>query len=325
MLGYVIRRILYILPLLLLVNAITFVLFFMINSPDDMARAHLGNKYITPDQISQWKVAHGYDKPLYYNKSQQGDKKWLDTLFVKELSQQFSFHFGRSDQGRDINADIGQRFWPSLALALPAFILSFYSNLLFALLLVLLRYSPWERWGNTLTLLGLSISGLFYIIGGQYLIGKVMKIVPLSGYQSGWFALPFLCLPVAVSVISGLGPGVRWYQNLLLTALDQPYVKTARASGLSEWRTLTHHVLPNALLPILTSVVALIPSLFLGSLLLESFFGIPGMGSYMIEAIQAQDFAIVRVMVFLGTLLYIVGLILTDLSYAWADPRIRLS
>ena len=106
--------------------------------------------------------------------------------------------------------------------------------------------------------------------------------------------------------------------------MDKDYVRTARAKGLGEARVLFGHVLRNAMIPILTGAVVVIPRLFLGSLVLESFFGIPGLGSYTIEAINAQDFAVVRTMVFLGSVLYIAGLILTDLSYTLVDPRVRL-
>jgi peptide/nickel transport system permease protein len=102
-------------------------------------------------------------------------------------------------------------------------------------------------------------------------------------------------------------------------------VRTARAKGLSEAAVLFRHVLRNASLPILTSTVAVLPLLFLGSLIMESFFGIPGLGSFTIDAINAQDFAVVRAMVFLGSVLYIIGLILTDISYTLVDPRIRLA
>ena len=126
-------------------------------------------------------------------------------------------------------------------------------------------------------------------------------------------------------VVAGIGAGARWYRTLFLEEANQDYVRTARAKGASELRILFRHILPNALIPILTGVVVLIPSLFMGSLLIEAFFGIPGLGSYMLDAIKSQDFAIVRSMVFIGSILYIVGLILTDISYTWADPRVRLN
>ena len=169
----------------------------------------------------------------------------------------------------------------------------------------------------------MSISGLFYIIGGQYLVSKVWKLVPISGYGGGIDAWRFLILPMVIGVISGIGSSARWYRTIFIEEISRDYVRTARAKGLSEVTVLFRHVLRNAMIPILTGVVVVIPLLFMGSLLTESFFGIPGLGSYTIDAINAQDFAVVRAMVFIGSLLYIVGLILTDLSYTFVDPRIR--
>jgi peptide/nickel transport system permease protein len=170
----------------------------------------------------------------------------------------------------------------------------------------------------------MSISGLFYIIAGQVLFSKIWHWVPISGYSEGWDAFKFLILPVAIGVFAGLGAGVRWYRSIFLEEINKDYIRTARAKGLSEIKLLFGHLLQNGLLPILTGVVVVIPTLFMGSLIMESFFGIPGLGSYTIDAINAQDFAIVKSMVFLGSVLYIIGLILTDISYTVFDPRVRL-
>jgi peptide/nickel transport system permease protein len=170
----------------------------------------------------------------------------------------------------------------------------------------------------------MSVSSLFYIIGGQYLVGKLLRLVPISGYEGGLDAVKFVVLPVLVSLAAGVGSGIRWYRTLFLEEMNRDYVRTARAKGLAEHAVLFKHVLRNALIPILTGVVAVLPLLFLGSLITEAFFGIPGLGSYTIDAIGQQDFAVVRAMVFLGSVLYIVGLLLTDLSYTLADPRVRL-
>jgi peptide/nickel transport system permease protein len=170
----------------------------------------------------------------------------------------------------------------------------------------------------------MSISGLFYIIGGQWLISKLWHLVPISGFGSGFDVWRFTVLPVTVAVIGGAGGAIRLYRTLFLEEINKDYVRTARAKGLSEPRVLFRHVLHNGLIPVLTGVVVAIPSLFIGSLVLESFFGIPGLGSYTIEAIQQQDFLVVRAMVFLGAVLYIIGLIMTDVSYTIADPRVRL-
>ena len=156
------------------------------------------------------------------------------------------------------------------------------------------------------------------------MISKLFHLVPISGYDYGSDSIKFLILPVIISVIYGIGSGTRWYRTLFIEEVEKEYIKTARSKGLSEASIMMNHVLRNALIPILTGVVVLLPLLFLGSLIVESFFGIPGLGSYTIDAIQRQDFAIVRSMVFLGTVLYIIGLILTDISYTIVDPRVRL-
>jgi peptide/nickel transport system permease protein len=148
--------------------------------------------------------------------------------------------------------------------------------------------------------------------------------VPISGYAGGGDAAKFIVLPALIGVVGGIGAGSRWYRTLFLEEMTRDYVRTARAKGLAEASVMFRHVLKNAMIPILTGVVAVIPLLFMGSLLSESFFGIPGLGSYTIDAIQAQDFAVVRAMVFIGSVLYIFGLLLTDLSYTLVDPRVRL-
>jgi peptide/nickel transport system permease protein len=170
----------------------------------------------------------------------------------------------------------------------------------------------------------MSISSLFYIIGGQYVFSKVWDLVPISGYSPGLDAFKFLILPVVIGAASGIGSGARWYRTIFLDEMGKDYVRTARAKGLAETTVMFKHVLRNGMIPILTGVVVVIPTLFLGALIMESFFGIPGLGSYTIDAIQAQDFSIVRSMVFLGSVLYILGLLLTDISYTLADPRVRL-
>ncbi len=325
MVAYILRRILYAIPILIGVNIITFALFFMVNSPDAMARAQLGARHITQTEVDRWKEEHGYDKPLFYNGTQAGMKTITDTLFYKKSVSLFTFHFGQSDQGSNIGYDISQRMWLSLAIAIPTLFLGLLINITFALFLGLFRATYFDTFGVIVCVIIMSISSLFYIIAGQYLFGKMLRWVPLSGYHGGLEAFKFLVLPIAIGVFSGIGASTRWYRTVFLEELHKDYVRTARAKGLSEINVLYKHVLKNALIPIFTGVVVIIPTLFLGSLILESFFGIPGLGSYTIDAIQQQDFNIVRVMVFLGTLFYIFGLILTDLSYVWVDPRVTFT
>jgi len=324
MLAYIIRRMLYAIPILIGVNLITFALFFVVNTPEDIARMQLGAKRVTPEAIEKWKAEHGYDKPLLYNAAANGTDKISDTIFFDKSVRLFVFDFGNADDGRSIGHEISTRMWPSLALALPTFLIGLLFNVTIALLMAFFRATYLDFWGVVLCVAMMSISGLFYIIGGQYLISKLWNLVPISGFSGGFDAFKFLALPVAVGVIGGVGSGARWYRSFFLEEMGKDYVRTARAKGLSENVVMFRHVLQNAMIPILTGVVVVIPTLFMGSLISESFFGIPGLGSYTIDAIQAQDFAIVRAMVFMGSVLYIAGLLLTDISYTLVDPRIRL-
>jgi len=323
MLAYILRRLLYAIPILIGVNLITFALFFIVNSPDDMARMQLGGKRVTPEAVVRWKAERGYDKPLFVNAEAAGAGMLTETILFTKSARLFVGDFGRAEDGRDIAREISTRMGPSLAIALPTFILGLFVTVSLALLLAFFRASYLDFWGVVLCVAMMSISGLFYIIGGQYLISKLWRLVPISGYSAGLDAWKFLILPVAIGVFSSIGSSTRWYRTIFLEEINKDYVRTARAKGLSEITVLFRHVLRNAMIPILTGVVVVIPMLFLGSLLTESFFGIPGLGSYTIDAIQAQDFAVVRAMVFIGSVLYIVGLILTDISYTLVDPRIR--
>ncbi len=325
MFAYISRRILYAIPILIGVNLLTFALYFLVNSPDDMARMHLGTKYITQEGIDKWKTERGYDKPLFYNKKEENYKKLTDTIFYNKSVKLFLFDFGSADNGRNIGFDISQRMWPSLAYAIPVFLVGMLVNISFALLLVFFRATYVDLWGVILCVVMMSISAIIYIIAGQYLVGKLLLLVPISGYAPGLSAIKFLILPVIIGIVSGVGASARWYRTIFLEEINRDYVRTARAKGLSELRVLFSHVLKNAMIPILTGAVVAIPLLFMGSLLMESFFGIPGLGSYTIDAIRSQDFAIVRAMVFLGSVLYIIGLVLTDISYTLVDPRVRLS
>ncbi len=325
MIRYMIRRTLYAIPILFGINLLTFALFFMVNTLDDIARMHLGNKHVEQHAVDEWKEVHGYNLPLFFNEKQSGFNQIRDTLFFQKSLKLFTFEFGISDEGRDISQDITYRMWPSLAIAIPILFLDILTNIVFAMSMVFFRTTYLDLSGVIICIILMSISSLFYIIGGQYLFGKLLRLFPISGYDGGLNALKFITLPVIVAVLGQIGSGSRWYRTLFLEEIHKDYVKTARAKGLSEQQVLFKHVLKNAMLPILTGIVVIIPSLFMGSLILESFFGVPGLGSYIIDAIQQQDFAIVRAMVFLGSILYIIGLVLTDFSYMIVDPRVRLS
>lgn len=322
MLKFLLRRVGYGFLLLLGINLLTFVLFFVINTPDDMARLQLG-KRVTAEAVEKWKAQRGYDRALFFNTDKDGLQKISDTVFFDSSMSMFAFKFGLSDSGRNIASDIRERALPSLLIAIPVFVIGLWVTIAFALLMVMFRNTYIDFYGVLICIAIMSISGLFFIIGGQRLFSGLLQVVPISGFD---FSSPwrFVLLPIVLSVIANLGGEARLYRTLFLEEIAKDYVRTARSKGLPEQWVLFKHVLRNALIPILTNSVAVLPLLFMGSLITESFFSIPGMGSYLIDAISMQDFGIVRSMVFLGSVLYIFGLILTDLSYAWADPRIRL-
>ncbi len=327
MLNYLIRRLGYGVLILIGVNLFTFFLFFTVNTPDDMARLNIGGKRITQEQIEKWKAERGYNVPLYWNDKEQGADKLTKTIVWERSVSLFVLDFGRSDARAavDIGHEIKTRMWVSLQLALPLFILQVFVSTALALLLVFFRHSRIDFWGVVLCVLMLSISSLFYIIVGQYLFSRVLRLVPINGYAGGLDAVKFLILPIMLSLLSRLGSEARLYRAMFLEEIGKDYVRTARAKGLSEAVVLFRHVLKNALIPIITSAGSYLPYVFLGSLVFESFFGIPGLGAFVIEAISGQDFAIVRSMVFVGALLYIASYIVIDLTYTWADPRVRLA
>ncbi|MES1162678.1 MAG: ABC transporter permease [Rhizobacter sp.] len=312
---------------LLGVNLFTFMLFFTVNTPDDMARLNIGGKRVTQDQIEKWKAERGYDKPLYWNLKEQGADKLTKTIVWERSVSLMVLDFGRSDarQAVNIGHEVKVRMGVSLQLAVPLFILQVIVSVAFALLLVFFRNSRIDFWGVVLCVLMLSISSLFYIIVGQFFFSRILRLVPINGYAPGLDAVKFLALPIALSLLSRLGSEARLYRAMFLEEIGKDYVRTARAKGLSEAVVLFRHVLKNAMIPIITSAGSYLPYVFLGSLVFESFFGIPGLGAFVIEAISGQDFAIVRSMVFLGALLYIVSYVVIDLAYTWADPRVRLA
>ncbi|MEO8279951.1 MAG: ABC transporter permease [Ideonella sp.] len=327
MLNFLLRRLVYAVLILVGVNLLTFFLFFTVNTPDDMARLNLGGKRVTQPAIEKWKSERGYDKPLYINSDRQGSAVVTDTIFWDRSISLFALRFGRpdSESAGDIGNEVASRMWVSLQMALPLFVLQVIASTAFALLLVMFRNSRLDVWGVVACVLMLSISSLFYIIVGQYLFSRVLKLVPISGYAPGLDAAKFLVLPIALSLIARLGGESRLYRAMFLEEIGKDYVRTARAKGLSETAVMYGHVLRNALIPIITSAGSYLPYVFLGSLVFESFFGLPGLGAYVIEAISKQDFAVVRTMVFLGSLLYIATYVLIDIAYTWVDPRVRLA
>ena len=216
--SYIVRRVLYGVLILLGVNLVTFFLFFTVNTPDDMARMNIGGKRVTQELIEKWKVERGYDKPLYWNEAEPGSGKLTDTIFWERSVSLFTLNFGRADSesAGDIGHEVASRMWVSIQLALPIFLLQVIASTSFALLLVMFRHTKLDLWGVVLCVLMLSISSLFYIIVGQFLFSRVLRLVPISGYAPGLDAVRFLILPVILSALARLGAEARLYRAMFL-------------------------------------------------------------------------------------------------------------
>jgi peptide/nickel transport system permease protein len=312
MIRYLIRRILYAIPVLVGVMLLTYVLFYVVVTPEAQAKRNLSAKNPTPAQIHQWLVDHGYDKST----SQQ---------FVGFMGSLLTFDLGKSDRTKEpIIERVKSGAVPSLEVASMVLITALVVGISLAVFSAYFRGTYVDRSITILCVVLMSITYVFYVIGMQYLVGKLLKYGPLAGFHGGWESLRFVFIPMMIGVMARLGSDVRLYRTFVLDEINQDYVRTARAKGVSERIVLFKHVLKNSLVPIITLTVAFIPQLILGSLILESYFGIPGIGSYLVDAINNFDLSVVRAMVFLGTVLYIVGFILNDFLYAAVDPRVRL-
>jgi peptide/nickel transport system permease protein len=313
MLAYVLRRLIYGFFVVLGVLGLLYVLFFAYAEPEDVARQALGEK-APPEAVAQWITNHGYDRP------------WQEQLYEHYRSM-LTFDFGKSDADDEpIMRRLQRGMGPSLSFTVPTFAIGLLVGITLSLFVAYFRETYIDRAGVVLAVLSMSVSVLLYIIGGQFLISKVLHWFPISGFDpSPDVVYRFLALPILIGVAGGIGGDIRFYRTVFVEETGRDYVRTARAKGAGDGRIMAHHVLRNAMIPILTRVVVAIPFLFTGSLLLESFFGIPGLGSMTVDAIHGNDFSTLRVMVFIGALLFIVGQLLTDIAYTWVDPRVRLS
>ncbi|MBI2440596.1 MAG: ABC transporter permease [Lentisphaerae bacterium] len=246
---------------------------------------------------------------------------WFDSQFVFYLRQIARGDFGKSHYTNQRVAQmLKDGIMPSLALTVPIFLVELVVALSIALLCAFWRNSWLDRGIVVIAVALMSVNYLVWIIFGQYLLGYRWGFFPLWGFE----AWSYLLLPVLIGVVSGLGATVRFYRTVMLDEMYRDYVRTALAKGVSRPGLLFRHVLKNAMIPILTNVVIAIPFLYAGSLLLEGFFGIPGLGNMGINALNYSDIDVVRAIVLIGSVLYVAANLMTDLCYALVDPRVRL-
>lgn len=245
-----------------------------------------------------------------------------NSRFLRALKEAATLDFGRTLMtGEPIHVILRRGVGPSLALMLPVFL----GEILFGVALALIAAAFKDRLLDRLLVLfsvaGMSVSYLVLILFGQWFFGYYCNWFPVWG----WGSPAYLCLPVMIGILSGLGGGVRFYRTVFADELKKEYLRTAAAKGIPAWKIYSVHLLRNAAIPILTRASAVLPFLFTGSLLLETFFGIPGLGFTGIEALNNADLQLLKALVFVSALLFVVINLLTDLLYAVFDPRIRLA
>jgi peptide/nickel transport system permease protein len=245
----------------------------------------------------------------------------FDSQLVHYLGRLAHLDLGESvATNQRVAAMLKEGIGPSLALTVPIF----FGGLVVSIALSLVCAAYRGRWPDRLLVFGavvlMSVNYIVWIVAGQYGFAFRLGWFPVWGFES-W---RHLLLPVGIGIASGLGANLRFYRTVMLDELYKDYVRTAVAKGLHPAAVLFRHVLPNAMIPVITSTMIALPFLYTGSLLLESFFGIPGLGGLSVNAINSADVDVVRGVVLIGSLLYVVANILTDLCYVWADPRMRL-
>lgn len=246
---------------------------------------------------------------------------FFDSQLVFYIGQIARFDFGvSSETNQRIFTMIRDGILPSLALAVPMFLVGLAAAIVLSLICAYLRNTLIDRTLLVLSVILLSVNYLVWIILGQYIFAYRLHWFPIWGFES-W---RYLVLPALIGIVSGLGSSLRFYRTVMLDEMYRDYVRTAFAKGVSKPGVLFKHVLKNAMIPILTSVVMAIPFLYTGNLLLETFFGIPGLGSMSINAINSSDFDVIKAIVFVAAMIYVVANLLTDICYAAVDPRVRL-
>ena len=311
MFVYLTRKLIGIVPIIFGVALVIFVLFNMVGG--DPTYQMVG-KHANAQQIAELRHEYGFDLPK-------------PVQFAQYLKQIVTFDYGRSYATKQ---QISEMIWngvgPSLTLAIPAFLLTTLIAITMGLLVAYFRGKWIDKVVVVLCVFGMSLPMLAYILFGQYFLAYKMGWFPISGFEMGWpDRFQYVMMPIIIWVVVSLGYDVRFFRTALLEETTQDYVRTARAKGLSEPRVFFKHVLKNSMVPIVTNIVIEIPLLILGSFLLESFFGIPGLGSITIDAIHNSDFPVIKAMTTLQSLLFIFGNLATDVIYTLVDPRVKMT
>ena len=311
MTAYIIRRLLYTIPIVFGVLLLTFVLFSLVGGDISIEIAGRG---ATAETIEEIREEYGLNKPLFLS--------W-DSQFINHFKNALTFDFGRARDRELIIDKIKRGVGPSLALTVPMFFGVVIISVSLSLVIAFVHGSVWDVSAVVICVGGMSIPYLSFILFGQYFLAYKWGFFPVF-FSPDLTMAQNVALPVLIGTAAGLGGNIRFYRTVMLDEMRSDYVRTAFAKGLTTRRVLFKHVLKNAMIPIITRVVLAIPFLFLGSLLLERFFGIPGLGYLMVEAIGSRDYFVISAMTYISAILFVVFNLITDICYSLADPRVSL-
>jgi len=309
MTTYIIRRLLYTIPIVFGVLLLTFILFKVV--PGDPA-IQIAGKGASPQVIEEVRQEYGLSKPLFLS--------W-DSQFLNHLKNALTFDFGRALDREQVIDKIKRGLGPSLAITIPMFLGILIISVGMSLFVAFARGTVWDVLVVVICVAGMSIPYLSFILFGQYFLAYKWWIFPVF-FEPDLPLYKCAALPVLIGVAAGLGANLHFYRTVMLDEMRNDYVRTAFAKGLSTKRVLFKHVLKNAMVPIITRVTLTIPYLFLGSLLLERFFGIPGLGYLMVEATSSRDYFVINAMTYISAILFVIFNLLADICYALVDPRV---
>ncbi|MCR9140685.1 MAG: ABC transporter permease [bacterium] len=322
--AYIIRRLLYFVPVWFGVFLITFGIFHL-RDPLTVAAVQLPQAPI--DRLQAWVRNHNYHLPRFINlpedalieradgrvHSEFAERGLFYSQFFLSLGDLLRFDLGVDRTRKPIAQSLRERIGPTLSIMAPALILTAFFSLIIALFSAYLKGTSFDRAIVFAGIAMLSVALPVYILAAQYLFGRVLPVVPIYGH---------VLLPILIAVFAAIGGQVRFYRSVFLEQMGLDYVRTARAKGVPEAAILKDHILRNSWIPILTQVALSVPFLITGSVLLEQFFGVPGMGDFLYAALVSQDFQVIKVLVYLGSFFYMLSALATDLLYAAVDPRI---
>jgi len=317
--AYIVRRILWTVPIVLGVMLITFTLFTLVAK--DPARLYAG-RHATPEVVAAIRHQMGLDKPVWINPGEAKTKGWTH-FFNSQFFDVLLFRFPPSIRYKE---PVGELFWRkapiSLAIQLPVFIIELGLQLALALLVASYR-GRWPDYVTTLlAILGMSVPALSIYLAAQWFFGAYWKIFPVAGWGIGFYAVQFAVLPIIVSVLGGIGGGTRFYRTVVLEEINSDYVRTARSKGVSAQNVLLTHVMRNVMIPVLTNTVTALPGLLMGALILERLFQIPGVGGLLVESVFNNDRSVVMGLTYALAIAYCLMLLLTDVCYTLVDPRV---